>query len=196
MFSRNTILPFSVALYSRTSSGRNPARANSAASLIDGVLAKSRIFEGDKVRVKQLALQHVAFVGKASGGALGRDAVVRIASRYCQMAKWGGALLDRLEKEVPASHRKAVMLSLEAYGCSSDARLFDMLTKDREVLNSVKAYVDECSDRDRLNHAPDGTSVEAYHIHTIITGKVGSQEDLDPRRNPHLATIYSRAAGE
>ena len=170
--------------------------ANSAASLIDGVLAKSRIFEGDKVRVKQLALQHVAFVGKASGGALGRDAVVRIASRYCQMAKWGGALLDRLEKEVPASHRKAVMLSLEAYGCSSDARLFDMLTKDRDVLNGVKAYVDECSDRDRLNHAPDGTSVEAYHIHTIITGKVGSQEDLDPRRNPHLATIYSRAVGE
>ena len=166
-------------------------QANLAAALIDDVLKKSRIFDGDKVRVKQLALQHIAFVCKASGGTLGRDAVMRIALRYCRMAKWGGALLDRLEKEVPVSYRKAVILSLEAYGCSSDAKLFGMLTKDNAVLNGIKAYIDECSGRDSQYHAPEGTSVEAYHIHTIITGEIGLQSDLDPKRNPHLATFYS-----
>ena len=152
--------------------------------------------DGDKVRVKQLALQHIAFVCKTSGGGLAREGVVNITSRYCRMARWGGALLDRLEKEVPVSHRRAVILSLEAYNCSSDAKLFDMLTKDRGTLNNVKAYIDECSEKDRIGHAFEGTSVEAYHIHTIITGEVGSQADLDPRRNPHLATIYSWSKDE
>ena len=170
--------------------------ANAAEAFVDGVLKNARILDGDKVRVKQLALQHIAFICKTSGGGLAREGVVNITSRYCRMARWGGALLDRLEKEVPVSHRRAVILSLEAYNCSSDAKLFDMLTKDRGTLNNVKAYIDECSEKDRIWHAFEGTSVEAYHIHTIITGEVGSQADLDPRRNPHLATIYSWSKDE
>lgn len=161
--------------------------ANTAVTLIDGVLKRSRILEGDKVRVKQLALQQIAFECKTNGRRPSQEAIKSIASHYCQMAKWGGALLDRLEKEVPVSHRRAVMFSLEAYNCSSDAKLFDMLTKDMDILNNVKNYIDKyCNE-----HALGGTPVEAYHIHTIITGKVGLQADLDPRRNPHLATIYS-----
>jgi hypothetical protein len=166
--------------------------ANAAEAFVDGVLKNARILDGDKVRVKQLALQHIAFVCKTSGGVVAREGVVNITSRYCRMARWGGALLDRLEKEVPVSHRRAVILSLEAYNCSSDAKLFDMLTKDRGTLNNVKAYIDECSEKERMGHALEGTCVQAYHIHTIIAGEVGSQVDLDPMRNPHLATIYSR----
>jgi hypothetical protein len=172
------------------------ADANAAEAFVDGVLKNARILDGDKVRVKQLALQHIAFVCKTSGGVVAREGVVNITSRYCRMARWGGALLDRLEKEVPVSHRRAVILSLEAYNCSSDAKLFDMLTKDRGTLNNVKAYIDECIEKDRKGHAFEGTSVAAYHIHAIIAGEVGSQADLDPRRNPHLATIYSWSGEE
>ena len=109
---------------------------------------------------------------------------------------WGGALLDRLEKEVPVSHRKAVVLSLEAYDSSSDEKLFEMLTKDRAILDRVKEYIDECAANDERDHAPEGTSVDAYHIHLILTGEVGAQMDLDSRQNPHLATVYSRRTGE
>lgn len=167
--------------------------ANGVSIRIDEVLNNSRILDGDKIKVKQLAMQHIAFVCKASGGVLAQDSVVSITSHYCRMAKWGGALLDRLEKEVPVSHRKAVILSLEAYSCSSDAKLFDMLTKNRGILNNVRTYIDGCIDRDRIGHAPEGTSVDAYYIHEIITGKTGDVAELKPMQNPHLATIYSRS---
>ena len=149
------------------------------------------MFDGDRDRVKQLVLQSIALRCR-NGNDVPDDSTVRlITSRYCRMAKWGGALLDRLEKEVPVSHRKAVVLCLEAYDCSSDGRLFGMLTKDRVVLDRVKEYIDECSANDNRAGAMEGTSVNAYYIHQILTGDVGSQMDLDSRQNPLLFNIYS-----
>ena len=177
-------------------SGRWAPQANAAASLIDGVLGRYRILGDDKAMVKQMALQYVAFACKASGGFLGRDAIVRMTNRYCRMAMWGGALLDRLAKEVPVNYHKAVILSMEAYDCSSDGRLFDMITKDRGVLNGVKEYIDDCSDKDGKCNAPEGTSVDVVQLHEILTGKPGFKDILDSRVNPHLATFYSWASGE
>ena len=171
--------------------GARAERANAAGVLIDGILARNRMFDGDRDRVKQLVLQSIALRCR-NGNDVPDDSTVRlITSRYCRMAKWGGALLDRLEKEVPVSHRKAVVLCLEAYDCSSDGRLFDMLTKDRVVLDRVKEYIDECSANDNRAGAMEGTSVNAYYIHQILTGEVGSQMDLDSRQNPLLFNIYS-----
>ena len=176
--------------------GARAERAGAASFLVDGILEKSRMFHGDKARVKQLVLQSIAWSCRNGEGIPDDSTIRRIADRYCRMAMWGGALLDRLGKEVPVSHRKAVVLCLEAYDSSSDAKLFEMLTKDEYVLDKVKEYVDECAAKDDQVQAPEGTSVEAYHIHHILTGEVGAQTDLDPRLNPHLATVYSRRTGE
>ena len=172
-------------------SGHRASQAKSAAAMIDGILAKNNILGDDKAMVKQLALQYIAFVCKASGGIPGRDAIVRMTNRYCRMAKWGGALLERLAKEVPVNCHKAVILSMEAYDSSSDGLLFDMITKDRVVLNSIKTYIDECLNVDSKYNAPEGTSVEICQLHMILTGKSESRSNLDMRQNPHLATIYS-----
>ncbi len=171
--------------------GARAARADAAGALIDDIVRKSRIFNGDRDRVKQLVLQSIAWHCRNGGDVPDDSTVRRVANRYCRMAKWGGALLDRLEKEVPVSHRKAVVLCLEAYDCSSDGTLFDMLTKDGAVLGRVKEYIDECSANDSREGAPEGMSVDAYHIHQILTGKVGLQKDLDPKQNPLLFCFYS-----
>jgi len=176
--------------------GVRAERANAVDLLIAGVVEKSRMFGGDRERVKQLVLQSIAWSCRNGKGVPDDSTIRRITNRYCRMAMWGGALLDRLEKEVPVSHRKAVVLSLEAYDSSSDEKLFEMLTKDRAILDRVKEYIDECAANDDRDHAPEGTSVDAYYIHQILTGKVGAQADLDPRQNPHLATVYSRRTGE
>ena len=170
--------------------GSATARAAEAAAAIDGIVGKPRIFAGDKVRAKHLAMQEIAFLAR-NGSFPDGEEVRRIANRYCRMAKWGGALLDRLE-EVAVDKRKAVVLAMEAYGCSSDAKLFDMLAKDPEVLGRLALYVDQCERTDGQMGAPEGTSVSAWDIHTIVTGEIGMRQELDPAHNPHLATIYSR----
>ena len=166
-------------------------RMAEAAATIDRIVGAGKILSGDKVRARQLIMQELAFLCR-DGGFPDDDQVRDIANRYCRMAKWGGALLDRLEKEVPASRRKAVVLAMEAYDCSSDAKLFDMLTEDEKTLGFVDAYVGKCAMLDALADLPEGTSVKACDIHLILTGRPGVAEDLDPARNPHLSVIYSR----
>ena len=47
-----------------------------------------------------------------------------------------------------------------------------------------------------VSNAPEGISVNAYQLHGILTGKVGSKMELDQRHNPHLATFYSWTPAE
>ena len=172
--------------------GGGMARAVVAVKWIEESIAGRRMFDGDKVRVKQLALQHIAHFHQENKGMFPDEVVVRrIANRYCRLAQWGGNLLDRIEKEVPVIYRKAVILALEAYDCSSDEKLFEMITKDRDTLVRLKMYIDECAETDARHNAPEGMSVTAWDIHMILTGEVGSQSDLDMLRNPHLSVIYS-----
>ena len=173
--------------------GMGMARMTEMSNLIDGVIGRSRILEGDRVRVRQLVLQELAFSAHSGkGGGIPDDTVRFVTNRYCGMAKWGGALLDRLEKEVPVNCRQAVILAMEAYDCSSDVKLFDMLTKDREIMKSIIVYINECVKRDG-RPLLEGISVKAWEIHTILTGDMGLMSDFDPKRNPRLATIYSAA---
>jgi hypothetical protein len=170
--------------------GLRAAQATKAADVVDIISKKTRIFNGDKVRVRHLAMQEIAFLSR-NGRFPDIEMVQRIAYRYCRMAQWGGGLMDRLA-EISVEKRKAVVLAMEAYGYSCDAKLFDMLTKDAEVLDLVVRHVDECERRDGQMQILEGSSVTAWDIHVIITGKTGMQQELDPAQNPHLATIYSR----
>lgn len=171
--------------------GTKSAQAAEAVECMDAIIGKARIFAGDKIRVKHLAMQEVAFMSK-NGRFPDSVTVQGIAHRYCRMAKWGGALLDRLA-EISVDGRKAVMLALEAYGCSSDPKLFGMLTRTPEVLGDLVWYVGRCVEGDKRMGVPEGTSVAAWDIHTLITGTVGIRQELDPRHNPHLDTCYSRS---
>lgn len=166
--------------------------ATGVSGWIDDVIKGRRMFAGDKTRVKQLAMQHVAHFHQENKGMFPDEAAVRrIANRYCRLAQWGGNLLDRLEKEVPVIYRKAVILALEAYDCSSDEKLFDMLTKDHGTLVRLKMYIDDCVESEARHNVPEGMSVAAWDIHTVLTGKVGLQSDLNVLQNPHLSVIYS-----
>jgi hypothetical protein len=80
---------------------------------------------------------------------------------------------------------------LERYDFSSDKKLFDMLVKNRKALKSIKEHVDECEKRDVRMGIPEGSSVQASDIHTILTGEVASREKFDPKRNIRLSAFYS-----
>ena len=151
-------------------------QAKEAAGTIDGILKGERIFAGDKIRVKHLAMQHVAFLC-GTGAFPDGETVRRVTQRYCRMAKWGGALLDRLA-DVPAERRKTVILALEAYGCSSSAKLFDMIAGDPEVFGPLERYIDDCERRDAHMLVPEGTSVSALEIRAILAGGAGWSEEF------------------
>jgi hypothetical protein len=171
--------------------GTRKVQADNAFQNISEIVRKARIFNGDKIRVKQLIMQEVAYLSK--NGRLPDDKTVeRISHYYCNVAKWAGGLLDRLV-EVPASDRRAVVMALESYSYSFDPVLFDMLTKDPAILKNLVEYVEECkkSDAQIGMDAMSLTSVNAWDIHVIITGNVGDRQALDPALNPNLATYYS-----
>ena len=178
----------------RALDGLQESRKEELAALIDGIVGKSQILASDKTRVKQLVLQDIAYHCQVSKGALPDDKEIQqVTQRYCRLAKWGGSLLDRLENEVPAGFRKAVVLVLESYDFSSDRKLFDMLVKNQKVLKSIKEYVDECEKRDVRMGIPEGSSVQASDIHTILTGQLASREKFDSKRNIHLSAFYSHS---
>ena len=178
----------------RALDGLQEPRKEELAALIDGIVGKSQILASDKTRVKQLVLQDIAYHCQVSKGELPDDKEIRqVTQRYCRLAKWGGSLLDRLENEVPAGFRKAVVLVLERYDFSSDKKLFDMLVKNQKALKSIKEYVDECEKRDVRMGIPEGSSVQASDIHTILTGDVASREKFDPKRNIRLSAFYSHS---
>ena len=174
--------------------GLQESQKKELTALIDGIVGRARILAYDRIRVKQLVFQDIAYHCQISKGALPDDEEIRHATqRYCRLAKWGGSLLDRLENEVPADSRKAVVLVLERYDFSSDKKLFDMLVKNQKVLKSIKEYVDECEKRDVRMGIPEGSSVQASDIHTILTGEVASREKFDPKRNIRLSAFYSHS---
>ena len=178
----------------RALDGLQESRKEELAALIDGIVGKSQILASDKTRVKQLVLQDIAYHCQVSKGALPDDKEIRqVTQRYCRLAKWGGSLLDRLENEVPAGFRKAVVLVLESYDFSSDRKLFDMLVKNQKALKSIKEYVDECEKRDVHMGIPEGSSVQASDIHTILTGQLAAREKFDSKRNIHLSAFYSHS---
>ena len=178
----------------RALDGLQESRKEELAALIDGIVGKSQILASDKTRVKQLVLQDIAYHCQVSKGELPDDKEIRqVTQRYCRLAKWGGSLLDRLENEVPADSRKAVVLVLASYDFSSDRKLFDMLVKNQKVLKSIKEYVDECEKRDVRMGIPEGSSVQASDIHTILTGQLASREKFDSKRNIHLSAFYSHS---
>ena len=168
------------------------SRKKELTAFIDGIIGRARILASDKIRVKQLVLQDIAYHCRISKGRLPEITEIQQATqRYCRFAKWGGALLDRLENEVPVSFRKAVVVVLEGYDFSSDKKLFEMLVKNQKVLNSIKEYVDACEKRDARLRIPEGSSVQASDIHAILTGQSASHENFDSKSNIHLSTFYS-----
>lgn len=175
--------------------GLQESREKELAAFIDEIVSRARILPSDKTRVKQLVLQDIAHHCQASKGRLPDDKEIRqTAQRYCRLAQWGGALLDRLANEVPVSFRKAVILVLAGYDFSSDRKLFDMLTKNQKVLKSIKEYVDECEKGAVRTGMPEGSSVQASYIHTILTGQSAPHEKFDSNRNIHLSAFYSHSA--
>jgi hypothetical protein len=82
---------------------------------------------------------------------------------------------------------------LESYDFSSDKKLFDMLVKNQKALKSIKEYVDECEKRDVRMGIPEGGSVQASDIHTILTGQLPAREKFDSKRNIHLSAFYSHS---
>ena len=175
--------------------GLQESRKKELAAFIDEIVSRARILPSDKTRVKQLVLQDIAHHCQASKGRLPDDKEIRqTAQRYCRLAQWGGALLDRLANEVPVSFRKAVVLVLAGYDFSSDRKLFDMLTKNQKVLKSIKEYVDECEKGAVRTGMPEGSSVQASYIHTILTGQSAPHEKFDSNRNIHLSAFYSHSA--
>ena len=175
--------------------GLQESRKKELAAFIDEIVSRARILPSDKTRVKQLVLQDIAHHCQASKGRLPDDKEIRqTAQRYCRLAQWGGALLDRLANEVPVSFRKAVILVLAGYDFSSDRKLFDMLTKNQKVLKSIKEYVDECEKGAVRTGMPEGSSVQASYIHTILTGQSAPHEKFDSNRNIHLSAFYSHSA--
>ena len=175
--------------------GLQESRKKELAAFIDEIVSRARILPSDKTRVKQLVLQDIAHHCQASKGRLPDDKEIRqTAQRYCRLAQWGGALLDRLANEVPVSFRKAVVLALAGYDFSSDRKLFDMLTKNQKVLKSIKEYVDECEKGAVRTGMPEGSSVQASYIHTILTGQSAPHEKFDSNRNIHLSAFYSHSA--